>query len=157
TPNHFALYTLGNSAVPGNSRIIYNRLLGTPNAGSTLQGCDGHGNLNSHIIAGYVPDSLIGVTPHSDASGFRWDLGIAPFVKVGSSVIFDPDTFTSPVYQNLESQAYRDGARISSNSWGSAANTYTTDSQQYDALVRDAQPDTGCSPPNCVSTPGNQE
>src|SRR5882724_8435324 len=132
TPNHFALYTLGNSSVPANSRIIYNRLQGTPNPGSTLQGCDGHGNINSHIIGGYVPDSLIGVTPHSDASGFRWGLGIAPFVKIGSSVIFDPNTFTSPTYQNLESQAYRDGSRISSNSWGSAANTYTTDAQQYD-------------------------
>ena len=82
---------------------------------------------------------------------------MAPFVKIGSSVIFDPN-FTSPTYQNLESQAYRDGARISSNSWGNTGgNGYTTDSQQYDRLVRDAQPDTGCSLPDCISTPGNQE
>ena len=46
-------------------------------------------------------------------------------------------SFTSPVYKELESQAYRDGARISSNSWGSLIFTYTADSQQYDALVRD--------------------
>ena len=31
------------------------------------------------------------------------------------------------------------------------------DSQSYDRLVRDAQPDTGCVPPACISTPGNQE
>jgi hypothetical protein len=32
----------------------YARLEGTANSGSTLQGCDGHGNLNAHIIGGYV-------------------------------------------------------------------------------------------------------
>ena len=162
TPNHFALYRLGDSTSAANSRIIYNRLIGTPHGGSTLQGCDGHGNLNSHIIGGYVPTGTVsgvnfGAFPHADASGFRWDVGLAPFVKIGSSVIFDPDTFTSPTYQNLESQAYRDSARISSNSWGSSSNAYTTDSQMYDALVRDAQPDTGCSAPDCISTAGNQE
>ena len=162
TPNHFALYRIGDPTNPANSRIIYNRLQGTPNGGSTLQGCDGHGNENSHIIGGYVPTGTVGgvnfgASPHADGSGFRWDVGLAPFVKIGSSVIFDPDTFTSPTYQNLESQAYRDGARISSNSWGSGSNAYTVDAQQYDALVRDAQPDTGCSLPNCISTAGNQE
>src|SRR5205814_6866394 len=74
------------------------------------------------------------------------------FVKIGSSVIFDPNTFTSPSYPNLQSQAYNDGARISSNSWGSSSNAYTADSQSYDALVRDAQP-TGSTFP----TAGNQE
>src|SRR5262249_38498981 len=144
--------------VPSNSRIAYTRLVGTAHTGSTLQGCDGHGNLNSHIIGGYVPTGgIFGAFPHADGSGFRWGLGLAPFVKIGSSVIFDPSTFTSPSYQTLESMAYRDGARMSSNSWGNTSgNTYNTDSQQYDFLVRDAQPDTGCSSP-CVSTPGNQE
>ena len=162
TPNHFILYRVGDPTNPANSRIIYNRLQGTPNGGSTLQGCDGHGNENSEIIGGYVPTGTVGgvnfgAAPHADGSGFRWGLGLAPFVKIGSSVIFDPDTFTSPTYQNLESQAYRDGARISSNSWGSTSNLYTVDAQQYDGLVRDAQPDTGCSLPNCISTAGNQE
>jgi hypothetical protein len=35
---------------------------------------------------------------------------------------------------------YRDGARISSNSWGTYNNAYTANSQLYDSLVRDAQP-----------------
>jgi subtilisin-like proprotein convertase family protein len=156
-PNHFGLYRTAVPTNPANSRVIYNRLVGTPNTGSTLQGCDGHGNENAHIIGGYVPTGTVsgvnfGAAPHADASGFRWGLGLAPFVKIGSSVIFDPNTFTSPVYQNLESQAYNDGARISSNSWGSAANTYTTDSQAYDALVRDAQPAGSTFP-----AAGNQE
>ena len=156
-PNHFAFYLLGNP-IPANSRIVYNRLEGTPNAGSTLQGCDGHGNLNAHIMSGYVPTGTVGTVnfgafPHADAQGFRYGLGVAPFMKLGSSVIFDPDTFTSPDYEDLESKAYNDGMRISSNSWGAdAGGAYNADAQRYDALVRDAQP-TGSTFP----VAGNQE
>ena len=147
-PGHFGLYQNGD---PGqNSRVVYNRLEGTPNAGSTLQGCDGHGNLNSHIIAGFNDMST---SPHLDSSGFHYGLGICPFVKVGSSVIFDTDNFTSPNYNNLQSRAYRDGARVSNNSWGAdTAGAYDVDAQNYDALVRDAQP-SGSSVPNL----GNQQ
>jgi hypothetical protein len=115
TPNHFGLYRLGDSTNPSNSRIIYNRLVGTPNPGSTLQGCDGHGNLNSHIIGGYVPSGTVnGVNfdafPHADASLFHYGRGMAPFVKIGSSVIFDPN-FTNPSYETLESMAYNSNTR----------------------------------------------
>jgi hypothetical protein len=151
SPKQFVLRRLGDPA--GASRYIYSRLEGTPNAGSTLQGCDGHGNLNASIIMGFVPSGPpFNAFPHADASLFRYGLGVAPFVKLGSSVIFDPMSFTFPNYENLQSEAYRDGARISSNSWGSASNAYTTDSQRYDFLVRDAQP-TGAT----VPTAGNQE
>ena len=130
TPNHFGLYRLGDPTSPANSRIVYNRLEGTPNGGSTLQGCDGHGNLNTHIIGGYVPTGgIFGAFPHADAAGFRYGLGVAPFVKIGSTVIFDPNTFTNPNFRNLESKAYNDGMRISSNSWGSNSNAYSIDSQ----------------------------
>src|SRR6185503_2109840 len=82
-----------------------------------------------------------------------YGIGVAPFVKVGSSVIFDPDSFTFPNFANLESKGYNDGARISTNSWGAAVGgAYGTDSQAYDALVRDAQP-AGSSFPAA----GNQE
>ena len=37
------------------------------------------------------------------------------------------------------SDAYANGARISSNSWGGSSSYYTSDSQTYDRLVRDAQ------------------
>ncbi|MEP7339947.1 MAG: S8 family serine peptidase [Acidobacteriota bacterium] len=154
-PNHYGLFTGGVFA--NGSRIIYNRLEGTPNGGSTLQGCDGHGNLNTHIIAGFVPTGTVGsvnfgLFPHADASGFRYGLGVAPFVKVGSSVIFDPNNFTFPIFADLESRAYNNGSRVSSNSWGASDNSYTIDSQAYDALVRDAQP-TG----SAMAAAGNQE
>ena len=157
TPGHFGLYRLGDPTNPANSRVVYNRLVGTPNGGSTLLGCDGHGTENAHIIGGYVPTGGIFASfPHADSSGFRYGLGVAPFVKIGSTVIFDPN-YTNPIFKNIESQAYRDSARISSNSWGEPGNnTYNVDSQSYDALVRDAQPDTGCTG-ICVSAPGNQE
>ncbi|PYS69133.1 MAG: peptidase S8, partial [Acidobacteria bacterium] len=157
TPNHFALYLLGNP-LPANSRVVYNRLEGTPNPGSTIQGCDGHGNLNANILSAYVPTGTVGgvnfgAFPHADASGFRYGLSVAPFVKLGSSVIFDPDTFTSPDFEDLESKAYNNGMRISTNSWGAnVGGAYNSDSQRYDALVRDAQP-TGST----FATAGNQE
>lgn len=152
SPNHFGLRVAGNPA--GTSRVVYNRLEGTPNVGSTLQGCDGHGNINAHIVGGFVPDgSPFTAFPHMDAAGYRYGLGVAPFVRVGSSVVFDPNNFTSPNYPNLQSRAYADGARISTNSWGAnSAGAYTTSSQAYDALVRDAAPAS-----SAVPVAGNQE
>ena len=148
-PGHFALYPLGDLTQP--SRVVYNRLEGMPNWQSTLQGCDGHGNLNAHIVAGYV-DAPAGF-PHTDNAGFAYGLGVCPFVRVGSSVIFGQDNFTYPIYANLLAGAYRDGARISNNSWGSAGDgDYDLDAQAYDALVRDARPTDSGYP-----AAGNQE
>jgi hypothetical protein len=149
-PGHFALYMLGNTN--NASRVVYNRLEGTPNdPGSTIQGCDGHGTINTHIVCGY--DDQPAVFPHTDSSGYHYGLGVCPFVKVGSSVIFDPANFTNPDYANLMSEAYHDGARISNNSWGSSDDGfYNSDSQAYDALVRDAQP-----PGSTFPVAGNQE
>ncbi len=145
---HFGLHKTG---VPGlGTRVAYSRLEGTPNAGSTIQGCDGHGNLNAHIIGGF---NAMSTAPHLDSSGYHFGLGICPFVKVGASVIFDSSTFTSPNYNNLAARAYRDGARVSNNSWGAdTAGGYDADAQAYDALTRDAQP-TG----SAVATAGNQQ
>jgi hypothetical protein len=135
-PGHFGLYTQG--MIGNTSRVLYARLVGTRNSGSTLAGCDGHGTINAHIIAGY--DDLSGF-PFSDVTGYHYGLGICPFVKLGSSVIFDPDNFTSPNFNNLQSHAYQAGVRISNNSWGSAVNgVYDMNAQNFDALVRDAQP-----------------
>jgi len=150
TPGHFGLYELGQTN--STSRVVYYRLVGKRNMpGSTLQGCDGHGALNAHIIAGY--NDMPAGFPHTDAAGFRYGLGVCPFVRVGSSVIFDPDEFTNPNYNTLVSWAYNDGARISNNSWGGdTSGAYDVDAQVYDALVRDAQPDGAKYP-----APGNQQ
>lgn len=163
TPNHFGLYALGNPTSAANSRVVYARVVGTPTGpGSTTQACDGHGNLNTHVLGGYVPTGTVGgvnfsAAPHADAQGFRYGLGVMPFVKFGSSTIFDNSgaptgDFTDPNYTTLESSAYNDTMRISTNSWGASSNAYSIDSQEYDALVRDAQP-TGAAFPAA----GNQE
>jgi hypothetical protein len=147
-PTHFGLHTFG--VLANSSRVLYNRLEGTHSPGSTLIGCDGHGTLNAHLIGGY-DDS--GGFPFADPTGFHYGLGICPFVRLGSSVIFDPDNYTSPNFNNLQSRAYQSGARVSNNSWGSAlSGIYNVDSQLFDALVRDAQP-SGSSNPSA----GNQQ
>jgi len=147
-PNHFGLHTGG--SVSGASRVAYSRLEGTASLiGSTLQGCDGHGTLNAHIIAGY---NDYGFSPQRDASGYHYGLGVCPFVKVGSSVAFDPSDWTSPDIPSMIARAYRDGARISSNSWGEGSAYYTSECQAYDALVRDAQ-----QGKSVIPTAGNQE
>ena len=146
TPNHFGLYRQGD--VLSSSRVAYARLVGTANSGSTLQGCDGHGTLNAHIIAGW---SDLAGAPFTDDAGFAFGLGVAPFVKIGSSVVFDP-AYTNPSLEALQARAWADGMRISSNSWGSSTAVYTIEAQRYDALVRDAQPAGSPFP-----TPGHQE
>ncbi len=133
-PGHFGLYPLGDTSQ--SSRVIYNVLQGRPNSGSTLQGCDGHGNLNTHIVAGF--DDFSNGFPHADSLGYYYGLGVCPFVKVGSSVVFDPNNFTYPNYTNLMTAAYTNGARISNNSWGANIDgAYDSNAQAYDALVRD--------------------
>jgi len=147
-PNHFALYPGG--ILGPRSRVAYNRLLGTPNVSSTLAGCDGHGTLNAHILAGF--DSRTNF-PFTDTEGYHYGLGVCPFVRVGSSVVFDPDYFTNPDFTNLMARAYADGARISNHSWGGdATGPYDIDAQAFDILARDAQ-----LPGSPRPTPGNQE
>ena len=153
TPFQFLLYNQGDPTSPANSRVVYVTAQGTA-AAADLQGCHGHGNINTTIVGGYVPTGTVGgvnfgAFPHADASGFRWGLGMAPFVKLGMSVIFSTaGTYTNPNIRNLESNAYQASMRVSSNSWGAAVNgAYDSQAQLYDSLVRDAQ----------AGAPGNQE
>ena len=149
SPDHFGFHAGGE--LNEESRVAYNRLEGTASPGSSLKGCDGHGTLNAHLVCGY--DHGAGF-PFADAAGYHYGLGVCPFARVGSSVIFDPYDFTFPIYSDLTSRAYASGARISNNSWtdGDTDGIYNVDSQEFDALVRDAQPDG-----SAVATAGNQE
>lgn len=148
SPGHFGLRREGSRI--GASRVVYSRLEGAANGGSTLEGCDGHGTINAHILGGY--SALMGF-PHTDAAGYSYELGVCPFVRLGASVIFDPVDFTFPDYADLQSRAYQSGARISANSWGGAVDgEYDVDAQIYDALVRDAQPSA-----SAAAAAGNQQ
>ncbi len=149
SPNHFGLYSFGNTNAA--SHVAYARLVGTPNGGSTLKGCDGHGTINAHIAGGYDNGANF---PFVDGEGYNYGLGTCPFVQLGSSVVFDPDNWTEPNFTDLESQAYESGARIDNDSWGydDSTGVYGVASQEFDALVRDAQPSGSPDP-----MPGNQE
>ena len=102
----------------------------------------GHGTLNASIAAGRAAGDV-------DSGGYDFGLGIAPGTRVGSSRIFrNNGAFgLQAFYTTVTMPAWRDGARVSSNSWGSPANVYTPDATEYDSIVRDADPE----------TPGNQE
>lgn len=147
TPGHFGFYELGDTTK--SNRLAYARVEGQLHSGGTLAGCDGHGALNAHIIADY--DGYAG-SQHQDGSGYSYGVGVCPFVKIGSSVIFDNSNpnndFTNPNYQKMLSDAYNSGARIQNDSWGSdVGGLYDIDAQAFDKLVRDSS----------ASRAGNQE
>jgi hypothetical protein len=106
----------------------------------------GHGTINLSIAGGANVSAEKGAR---DSNGFNYGLGIAPFAQLGSSKIFQSNGRFDLIepYTKLISEAYRDGARISSNSWSEISNSYTIDSQEYDVRARDASP----------GDPGNQE
>jgi Subtilase family len=125
------------------SRVLYARDYTSELDPGDIQG---HGTINLSIAGGA---SVSSDKDSRDTTGFNYGLGIAPFALLGSSKIFQSSGSFDLIepYTKLVSDAYRDGARVSSNSWASPSNTYSIDAQEYDSRVRDAVP----------SQPGNQE
>jgi subtilisin-like proprotein convertase family protein len=110
--------------------------------------CGGHGTINASIIGGL--NNGTGATLE-DADGFNYGLGVAPRVQLGASKIFicsNGNFGLIGTLTALTSSAYGKGARIANHSWGApTGGAYVAHSQEFDALVRDAQP----------GTTGNQE
>jgi len=114
----------------------------TPNPGSTLSGCDGHGTLNSHIVGGY-DDWPASVRRQRGLS--LWP-GVWPVVRLGSSVIFRSGQLPYPDVSSLESAAWQSGARINNNSWATPGDGQVQFGfQSYDALVRNAESSTAAN------------
>ena len=103
----------------------------------------GHGTLVASVAGG------LGASDREDAGGYRLGTGIDPMARLGASRIFDDlgHTWSRLSFTSVASAAYGGGARISNNSWGNGSNVYDATAQEYDALARDAQPQTA----------GNQE
>ena len=136
SPNHFALYVEG--VRPGTSRVIYNRLEGTPELRQHPPGLRRPRHPERpHRRRLQQPDRRLprGRLRLPLRPG-RLPLGQGRLLgHLRSGFLHDPEL------PNLQSKAYNDGARISTNSWGAAVGgAYNSDSQAYDALVRDAQP-----------------
>jgi hypothetical protein len=99
---------------------------------------------------------------NEDAAGYQHGLGVAPRARIGVSKVFQscsaydgPDAGIAPDHaysvtssaSDLTEAANEQGAVISNNSWGAGTpggwGEYTPLAREYDALVRDAQPDPG--------------
>ena len=132
-----------------NSRLAY---LADCTVNSDPSGPDGHGHLNASIAGGF--DTRSG-DPYEDADGYQLGMGVNPFGRLAGTRVFDGPLFDvskcDHSYHSIVKQSYRNGARISSNSWGcttaDCTSQYTPDAQAYDEAVRDAD----------ASTAGNQE
>ena len=120
----------------GLSRVAYARYVGAFDQEVVPMDVAGHGTINASIVGGYNVDTAF---PSVDPDGYRYGLGIHPYARLGITQIFAPD-YTNPNFATMVDKMYHDGARISSNSWGTYNNSYTADCQIYDSLVRDAQP-----------------
>jgi len=121
--------------------------------------CGGHGTNVASIAAGINEGTgSSGSTAVEDSAGYNYGLGVAPRAQIGASKIFRCATGAfqlagGATLSDLTSSAYANGARVSSNSWGSSDfGGYSADSREYDALVRDAQPATSDFP-----AAGNQQ
>jgi hypothetical protein len=119
----------------------------TPPAHDSL----GHGTLNASIVGGFNNSAGSGFR---DSLGFQYGMGVAPFVRIGVTKLFDDQgNFGQGFsYNDFLSSAYRSGARITTNSWGVCGtdtgfcNLYNADCSVFDGFVRDAD----------AGTPGNQ-
>ncbi len=127
----------------GLARVAYARFVGAIDQDNPPQDFPGHGTINASIVGGYNVDSTF---PFVDPDGYRFGLGVHPYARLGVTQIFAPD-YTNPSFPDMLDRMYSDGARISTNSWGTYNNAYTIECQTYDSLVRDAQ----------STVPGNQE
>lgn len=97
-----------------------------------------HGTHVAGIIAGN------GATGEADENGFLYGLGVAPKSHLIAQRIFDGAGGFEPPESNarLTTDAVRAGAVIGSNSWGDdTQGRYDTSAMEFDALVRDADPD----------------
>ena len=103
----------------------------------------GHGTIVASVAAGR------GQASREDGPGYMYGLGVDPFAMIGVTRIFDEKSRLPShlSFTDVASAAYAAGARVSNNSWGNLSNTYDATAQEYDGLVRDAQPSVG----------GNQE
>ncbi|HET8821756.1 MAG TPA: S8 family serine peptidase, partial [Thermoleophilaceae bacterium] len=145
--SHPDLFESGSASNP--TRIAYQN---DYTVDTNARDCGGHGTNVASIAAGYNNAAgATGTTAVEDTSGFNYGLGVAPRAKLGASKIFrcsDGAFDVAGSLTNLTAAAYAAGARVSNNSWGAdTGGAYTSDSQEYDSLVRDAQP----------SVAGNQE
>lgn len=103
-----------------------------------------HGTHVAGIVAGN------GATGEIDESGSLYGLGVAPGASIIAQRIFDGEGNyeAPPSFETLTHDAVRAGADIGSNSWGDdTQGRYDISAAEFDALVRDADSETGGDQP----------
>lgn len=96
-----------------------------------------HGTHVAGIVAGN------GASGEMDENGYLYGLGMAPKAHIVAQRIFDGvGNYEAPEsFAQLTTDAVRAGAVIGSNSWGDdTQGRYDTSAMEFDALVRDADP-----------------
>jgi hypothetical protein len=109
--------------------------------GNLLDASDEHSH-GTHVAGIVAGDGAAGET---DENGFLYGLGIAPKAHIVAQRMFDGvGNFEAPeTMAKLTTDAVRAGAEIGSNSWGDdTQGRYDTSAMEFDALVRDADPET---------------
>jgi subtilase family protein len=137
----------------GGARVVYARFVGALDMDIIPEDTGGHGTINAAIVGGYNNNTSF---PYADDGGYSLGVGVYPFARIGVTRIFTPD-YTNPDLTTMVDMMYRDGSRISNNSWGAYNNAYTADCQLYDAMVRDARRgDAGNQEMTIVFSSGNK-
>jgi hypothetical protein len=109
--------------------------------GNLLDASDEHSH-GTHV-AGIVAGN--GAAGETDENGFLFGLGIAPGAHIVAQRMFDGlgGYEAPPSMAKLTTDAVRAGAEIGSNSWGEdTQGRYDVFAMEFDALVRDADPET---------------
>lgn len=130
------LHELGDPARPGRMRFARNCT-----SDASAANTSGHGTLNAGIAVGYALTSA-----GTDSAGYSFGLGIAPFARFGATKIIRNSGAADRAGCGgtdaaIVSGAQALGAQITLNSWAAGSGgAYTAQSQAYDALTRDADP-----------------
>jgi hypothetical protein len=97
-----------------------------------------HGTHCAGIVLGNAASGEV------DESGYLYGLGVAPGARLVGQRIFDGSGAyrPPPSFARLTQDAVRSGAYVGSNSWGDdTSGQYDLSAAEFDALVRDADPD----------------
>ena len=137
----FAINPALPTALGMNTRVVfYEARPGGPTSDGVIGDTDGHGTHVAGTVLGNgalseTANAVPGSGPAPYESGrFK---GLAP----GAQLVMLED-FNSIPYAEQTAIAYNQGARISNNSWGNTTFSYGLASMAFDALVRDAAPNT---------------
>ena len=128
--------------------------------------CTGHGTMVAGVIGGNAGSPLGSAIRDSNATGYYMGQGVAPAVKLISGRIFNflsgspgsPGQYFFPqpwqtVYADLSAR----GAVITNNSWNDIVQTYTSDSELLDKMVRHAGSSDAAAPMTILCSAGNRD